>query len=154
MDLNRYQEQTQKTAIYPGQGTFEGLNYSIVAMVGEAGEVANEFKKFLRDDNGIMTLERREALLSEVGDTLWYLTRIAQELESTLALVAGDNIEKLNPVGTDSKSREPETTGEPMRGKCTCPLGCTNTVGIITRIFSSICVTCHLEGCLRGMKDP
>lgn len=95
MDFNEYQTKTQNTAIYPGQNTVIGLNYSVVAMVGEAGEVANRFKKVLRDDKGRITPEARADLLEESGDVLWYLARICHELDSTLEFVAQYNISKL-----------------------------------------------------------
>lgn len=95
MDFNEYQNKTQDTAIYPGQNTVVGLNYSVVAMVGEAGEVANRFKKVLRDDNATITTKSRDDLLEECGDVLWYLARICHELDSTLEFVARNNIAKL-----------------------------------------------------------
>lgn len=103
MDFNEYQELTQSTAIYPGQGGIGGLNYSIIGMVGEAGEVANRFKKVLRDDASILTRESRAEILAECGDTLWYLTRICEELGESLEYVAASNIAKLQERATRNK---------------------------------------------------
>lgn len=95
MQTTQYQEATRRTAIYPGQGTVLGLSYCVHGLTGEAGEIANKFKKILRDDNGEISEEKRRALLDECGDALWYLARIVDELESTLNFVAIQNIEKL-----------------------------------------------------------
>ena len=51
MGLNEYQKWAESTAIYEDQGEQGGLIYAIMGMVGEAGELANEMKKILRDDN-------------------------------------------------------------------------------------------------------
>jgi hypothetical protein len=42
--------------------------------------IASQFRAF----NHEPTLEQREAMLDECGDTLWYLTRMAEELGSSL----------------------------------------------------------------------
>lgn len=63
--------------------------------LGEAGEVQGKIKKIIRDDGGIITDEHREAIKSEIGDTLWYLTSMCQNLGFTLEDAANYNIEKL-----------------------------------------------------------
>jgi hypothetical protein len=40
MKINDYQIQANETAIYP-----EGLNYPILGLAGEAGELCNKYKK-------------------------------------------------------------------------------------------------------------
>lgn len=49
LTLDQYQELTQRTAIYPGQGGLLGLNYAAMEAAGEAGEIANKVKKISRD---------------------------------------------------------------------------------------------------------
>lgn len=90
MDMNKYQLMTQRTAIYPeaGTGTDRAINYCIVGLCGEVGELANKWKKSLRGDGG-------EDLYTEVGDILWYTARLAKELGALLADAASHNIEKL-----------------------------------------------------------
>jgi NTP pyrophosphatase (non-canonical NTP hydrolase) len=62
---------------------------------GETGEVLEHLKKIQRDNDGVVTPERREALSKELGDCLWYLARVASELGLELNTVAMENIEKL-----------------------------------------------------------
>lgn len=50
LTLDQYQELTQRTAIYPGQGGLMGLNYAAMESSGEAGEIANKVKKISRDN--------------------------------------------------------------------------------------------------------
>ena len=95
-DLNGYQRAADRTAVYPGRGTMAGLAYIALGLNGESGEVAEGVKKALRDDNGRLTSARREALVRELGDVLWYLAMAAAEIGVTLEEVAGANLEKLD----------------------------------------------------------
>jgi NTP pyrophosphatase (non-canonical NTP hydrolase) len=49
----------------------------------------------MRNDGGELTVERLVLLKKEIGDVLWYLTRLADELETNLAEIATENVEKL-----------------------------------------------------------
>ena len=80
---------------YPGSSNMEGLTYSILALSGEVGEVANEQKKILREQLRVIPSYRKLKLLLELGDVLWYLDAVAFELETTLEEIADLNVEKL-----------------------------------------------------------
>lgn len=77
------------------ENTRGDLIYPTLGLVGESGEVAEKIKKVLVNDKGVLTDERREYLLKELGDVLWYLSRLSQTLGSSLESVANGNIEKL-----------------------------------------------------------
>lgn len=62
---------------------------------GEAGEVSELVKKMIRDEDGDLSEERREKLVKELGDLLWYLSKAAREAGVTMEEVATTNIEKL-----------------------------------------------------------
>jgi NTP pyrophosphatase (non-canonical NTP hydrolase) len=100
MDFNSYQRRASHTAIYPTDG-LNGLLYTSLGLVSEAGEVAGKVKKILRDNNSVMTDERKEQLIDELGDVLWYCAMIANELKTNLGAVAARNIDKLE----DRKNR-------------------------------------------------
>ncbi len=93
--LNDYQEAAVSIAIYPGQGSMAGLVYCALKLNGEAGEVAEKVGKALRDHEGEINLERRSALILELGDVLWYVAAAARELHISLEAVAERNLEKL-----------------------------------------------------------
>ncbi|MCK5416007.1 nucleoside triphosphate pyrophosphohydrolase family protein [Candidatus Parcubacteria bacterium] len=93
MTLNEYQEQAKKTALYPNVG--KNIIYPTLGLTGEAGEIANKVKKIMRDDNGIMTDEKKKEIGKELGDVLWYVAQIARELDVSLDEVANNNLEKL-----------------------------------------------------------
>jgi NTP pyrophosphatase (non-canonical NTP hydrolase) len=97
MQFNYYQQETAKTALYPGagMGTVEALSYVVMGLGGEAGEILNKVKKILRDDDGIISTEKAKAILDELSDVLWYAARLAEELGGDLGDVANSNLEKL-----------------------------------------------------------
>lgn len=97
MRLNDYQNKALNTAIYPdrGSGTVTALSYATLGLCGEAGEIAEKVKKIIRDNNGVITLDRKEALKKELGDVLWYMAALARELGLQLEDVAEANLFKL-----------------------------------------------------------
>jgi NTP pyrophosphatase (non-canonical NTP hydrolase) len=95
MTFNEYQTEARKTAIYPGQGTIAGLNYCVLKLAGEAGEVAEKLGKIYRDKGGIVDGEEKGKLTKEVGDVLWYCSMIAEELGVPFAYIAQANLFKL-----------------------------------------------------------
>jgi NTP pyrophosphatase (non-canonical NTP hydrolase) len=94
MDLSEYQSRSRATAVYPRAG--DNLLYPTLGLCGEAGEVAEKIKKMVRDDDGVLTEERRAALAKELGDVLWYLAQLATEADLELEAIAEANIEKLS----------------------------------------------------------
>ena len=63
---------------------------------GEAGEVAEKVAKVFRDELGHFTVESKQAIKKELGDVLWYVSALANELGFKLSDVAACNLEKLN----------------------------------------------------------
>jgi len=94
MDFDNYQIEARKTAIYPNKD--KNFIYPTLGLVGESGEVAEKIKKILRDKNGTFDDESKLALKKELGDVLWYLSNLCNELDFTLSEVASANLEKLN----------------------------------------------------------
>jgi len=93
MDLNQYQRQARSTALYPDLGN--NPIYPALGLCGEAGEVADKVKKVLRDEAGVFSDERRQAIALELGDVLWYVSQLADELGYNLESVAQANLDKL-----------------------------------------------------------
>ena len=65
MKLNEYQSEAIDTAIYPKE---EGMTYAVLGLVGESGEI---------------------------GDVLWYVANLANEIGMTLDEVATLNLIKV-----------------------------------------------------------
>ena len=95
--LLQYQLAAHNTAIYPqvGTGSQTALTYLFLKLNGEAGEAAEKFAKIIRDKGGKGTLEDREEILKELGDVLWYVAMLADELDESLEEVAKRNVAKL-----------------------------------------------------------
>ncbi len=99
MALTKYQHDAMKTAQYPMYR--DNLLYPALKLAGEAGEVAEKVGKLMRD-RGYMpgvdfeiTMEERENLIKEIGDVLWYVAAMADELQYDLQYVAEVNLDKL-----------------------------------------------------------
>lgn len=97
MELNEYQRKAVTTAKYPAD---TGLIYTVLGLASEAGEVAGKVKKAIRDENCVITDERKQQLVSELGDVLWYVAMVAVELNTTLDIVAQLNLAKLSDRDT------------------------------------------------------
>lgn len=92
MDFSIYQSASATTAIYPKRSALE---YLALGLTSEAGEVAGKIKKIIRDHDGVMSDEMRDAIVSEIGDVLWYCARLADEINIDFNEVARLNIQKL-----------------------------------------------------------
>ncbi len=97
MTLNDYQEKSGVHAFYPNRGM--NIAYPVLGLNGEAGEVAEKLKKFMRDKpepTSDDTQEFKEAMLLEISDCMWYLARCAEEVGYSLEDVAVANLKKLD----------------------------------------------------------
>jgi NTP pyrophosphatase (non-canonical NTP hydrolase) len=93
MNLDTYQNEAMRTAIYPLD---RALEYTVLGLVSEAGEVAGKVKKIIRDRGGKLTVEDRQDLAAELGDTLWYVAEASRALGYSLNTVAQINLDKLH----------------------------------------------------------
>lgn len=91
MNINDYQDQAVKTAIYKHPVIYPALGLS-----NEAGEVLGKIKKVLRDNDGDFTAEKRKEIGSEIGDVLWYIAALARDLDLSMSDIAQCNLDKLN----------------------------------------------------------
>ena len=94
LTFSTYQDGAAKTAIYPGRRSVMGLVYAALGL-GEAGELQNKVKKVLRDSNGVVTPEKLAAITQELGDLLWYVSAVCDELGVSMEQVARANLFKL-----------------------------------------------------------
>jgi len=72
------------------------LQYLTLGLVGEVGEVANEIKKLERDDNNVLTPDRENKIILELGDTMWYFFGICNKLNININNILDKNIKKIN----------------------------------------------------------
>jgi NTP pyrophosphatase (non-canonical NTP hydrolase) len=91
MEMNEYQKLAINEAFYEKRD----IVYSSLGIAGESGEIVDHVKKMLRDDNNILTNERKEILKKELGDVLWYVASMADTLGFTLEEIGKTNINKI-----------------------------------------------------------
>lgn len=89
-DFKKYQSEAMKTRAYPDE---HRVVYSALGLAGEAGELANKVKKIMRGDKNHDELV--DGIKGEMGDVLWYLAALADDLGVSLEDIADENIRKL-----------------------------------------------------------
>lgn len=92
LQFNEYCKAAASTDCYPND--CKPWVYAL-GVTGESGELADKIKKVYRDKNGIFKQEDRNEIAKELGDILWYVTRLAATLGFSLEQIAAMNMEKL-----------------------------------------------------------
>ena len=106
MTAETFQIEAHKFADYPIPLIYEdfqehtvtrllNFTYPALGLVEEAGEVAGKYAKAVRDCNGNIDADRREAIKKELGDVMWFVAELCTQLDLTLEDVMAANIEKL-----------------------------------------------------------
>ena len=90
MNFNEYQKLARSTAVYPEE---HKVVYPALGLCGEAGEVADKIKKTVRGDTPLD--EVTGSIAMELGDVLWYVAVLADDLGITLDQIAEWNVDKL-----------------------------------------------------------
>lgn len=91
-DLDTFQSLCLDTAIYPNVGN--NITYPVLGFIGEAGEIANKYKKVIRGDSEL-TEEKKKQIIDELGDCIYYLAALAFELGVNFSDLAASNLDKL-----------------------------------------------------------
>jgi len=93
MDLAEFQRGALRTAA-PRDMRNE-LLHLVLGLVGESGEIAEKFKKWVRDLDSEESLIDRADIAKELGDVLWYVAVLADYLALSLDDLATANLAKL-----------------------------------------------------------
>jgi NTP pyrophosphatase (non-canonical NTP hydrolase) len=93
MTFDDYQKAALRTA--RAHNDRDELFHLVLGLVGETGEVAEKFKKWIRDLESDEARLDSAALGKELGDVLWYLAVLASYLGISLETIASSNIAKL-----------------------------------------------------------
>ena len=89
-----YQARACETAIFPKH---QAMEYLTLGLTGEAGEIANKVKKFIRDGAAPDEYAAKKIEIGyEIGDVLWYCAVLADELDMNLGHIMEKNLEKLH----------------------------------------------------------
>lgn len=75
------------------------------------GKMDNDYKKVIRDLNGIINEDKKQKLINNLSNILWCVNSMCIELDTTLTYVMQKNIDKLfdrmerNKIGGDGDNR-------------------------------------------------
>lgn len=97
MKINDYSTQALSTDLFEPTDDIASpaMLEKVFGLVGESGEVAEKFKKLLRDKDGVATDEDRKELAKELGDILWYVNAVGSYLGYSLEDIAAANLDKV-----------------------------------------------------------
>lgn len=93
MNFDEYQVRAIRNKVY---GYGDKIVYPTLGLGNEAGEVQGKVKKVLRDKDGVFDEESKKAIADELGDVLWYLAALADDLGWGLDAIAQLNLTKLD----------------------------------------------------------
>ena len=88
LTLDAYHQQAKATAVYPEDKARE---YLVAGLAGEVGELASLFAKHWRGDCDF----NRDHVAAELGDVLWFVAMLADDICCNLSDVAQNNLDKL-----------------------------------------------------------
>ena len=88
LTMDTYQQQAAKTAVYP---EVKADQYLIAGLAGEVGELASIFAKHWRGDGDL----NHDHAKAELGDVLWFVAMLAEQLDTDLSTIAQGNLDKL-----------------------------------------------------------
>ncbi len=93
MNLDEYQKLALRTA-RPKDAKDE-LFHLLLALCGEAGEIAEKAKKIVRDKDSDFSQWDKEDIIKELGDVMWHVAVLADYFDISLEDVGQKNIAKL-----------------------------------------------------------
>jgi NTP pyrophosphatase (non-canonical NTP hydrolase) len=100
VNLNDYQLAARATANYPRNQY--AVIYPALGLAGETGEVVEKIKKVVRKAGGPVgpwdaaeLADFRNEIKKELGDVMWYVASLADDLGITLEDIAKTNLAKL-----------------------------------------------------------
>lgn len=94
MTFDEYQKLALRTNLQKADPTLE-LMQQLLGLADESGEVLAIFKKWIRDNNADPAALDKKNVGKELGDILWYIAVVADDLGLSLDDIAAGNIAKL-----------------------------------------------------------
>lgn len=93
MNMDEYQKKALKSIAITQKGT-AALAHRALGLNGEAGIIANQLKKVIRDKNGVLDHEDVAVIKKRLGDVLYYVAALGDYLDLTLSEIAEQNLKQ------------------------------------------------------------
>ncbi len=93
MNLDDFQQQALKSIAITQKGP-AALAHRALGLNGEAGILANQLKKIIRDRESVPDAEDIAAVKKRLGDVLYYAAALADYFDLSLSDIAKQNIEQ------------------------------------------------------------
>jgi NTP pyrophosphatase (non-canonical NTP hydrolase) len=93
MDINEFQNHALESVAITQKGV-PALAHRMLGLTGEAGILANQIKKVIRDKNGQPDAADAEEAKKRLGDVLYYTAVLAEYFGLTMAEVAAQNMQQ------------------------------------------------------------
>ena len=101
VELDDYQEQALDTDSY-SDNKFN-IEYKALGLYDEAEKVSDKIKKVFKDYDSKLDENKAHEIAKELGDCLWYISRIAAAIGFELSDIAKLNVDKLSKRKTEGK---------------------------------------------------
>lgn len=102
MDINDFQQYALKSVAFTQKDT-TALAHRILGLSGEAGILANQIKKIIRDKSGVADAEDLAVVKKRLGDVLYYAAVLGEYFDLSLSEIAEQNMGQSDSF---SESRE------------------------------------------------
>lgn len=93
MDMDDYQKSALESIAITNKG-IAALAHRSLGLSGEAGIIANQLKKVIRDKGGKLDKEDVVEVQKRLGDALYYVAALADYCNLPLSLVAKQNLKQ------------------------------------------------------------
>lgn len=93
MNLDDFQKHALRSIAITERGP-AALAHRTLGLTGEAGIVANQVKKIIRDKGSIADPEDIQELTRRLGDTMYYVAALADYFSLSLSEIAEANMER------------------------------------------------------------
>lgn len=94
LSLDEYQRTVVECAI--NRTLLGSLDYLVCGLIGETGELSEEVKRMIREDDGALTDARRGRIVEEAGDVLWHVSALGSLHGVSLSLCGADTFSELS----------------------------------------------------------
>lgn len=103
MSIDDFQEEALKSIAITQKGP-AALAHRTLGLSGEAGIIANQLKKVIRDKGSVPDQEDIKAVKKRLGDVLYYAAALADYCDLKLSEIAQQNIEQSKAFRKDRET--------------------------------------------------